>query len=396
MTKQTKFINLADFKATGEGAGGWEGYLSKFGELDDGGDIVAAGAYTDTLDAFLTRGFNAESHDWTFSKMIGYPVSAKEDEVGLYVKSAYHSTPDAQLVRTKAQERIAAGKGVYMSIGYEPAAPPVFILPKDYAAEIPQYSTPDMVQQNLAKAASFPRVRVLPKVELYEGSIVSVPMLRSAEVTSIKSAGIKGAFEVELAEQSSTPWYLWQVFCSVLYDIEQQDEAAEAMMLPFDFAGAVNEAVQEFAARLSASIIAADVAEDQAEAGGAQDSGDMGDMAFMGRAGGQRKRGSLVYGQSFSAGARAVVDAAARTTEWAEKRFAMRTKEGRVFSSANMTELASLHTELNTLVARLDKLLADAKPKPKDGEETPKQLDIQAVLNHLMVMDLQLKGVPIK
>lgn len=189
MTVEHKFISFASFKARTEGPGGWEGYLSKTGEIDDGGDLILQGAYTDTTPDFLARGFNAESHDWTFSRMIGFPLSAKEDDEGLYVVSQYHSTADAQLVRTKAQERLAAGKGVYMSIGYEPGAPPIFIEPAEYAEKIPQYSRKGLEEQNMLKALQFPVVRVIPKIILYEGSIVSVPMLRSAEVTAVKSLG---------------------------------------------------------------------------------------------------------------------------------------------------------------------------------------------------------------
>lgn len=192
MTVEHKYISFAEFKARAEGPGGWEGYLSKTGEIDDGGDLIMQGAYADTIPDFLNRGFGAESHDWTFSRMTGFPTSAKEDGEGLYTVFQYHSTPDAQLVRTKAQERIAAGKGVYMSIGYEPAAPPVFIDPAEYAEKLPQYSRKGLEEQNMLKALQFPVVRVLPKVALYEGSIVSVPMLRSAEVTAVKSLGMDG------------------------------------------------------------------------------------------------------------------------------------------------------------------------------------------------------------
>lgn len=188
MAHEVKFVSFAEFKARTEGPGGWEGYLSKTGEIDDGGDLIAQGAYADTIPEFLSRGFNAESHDWAFSKMIGFPISAKEDDEGLYTVSQYHSTPDAQLVRVKAQERIAAGKGVYMSIGWEPAAAPIIVQPDEYKARIPEFSRKGMEETNLLKALEFPFIRVLPKVNLFEGSIVSVPMLRSAEVTAVKSA----------------------------------------------------------------------------------------------------------------------------------------------------------------------------------------------------------------
>jgi HK97 family phage prohead protease len=407
MAVQHKFINLSEFKASNEGAGGWEGYLSKFGELDDGGDIVAAGAYTDTIDQFLTRGFNAESHDWTFSTMIGFPVAAKEDKVGLYVKSQYHSTPDAQLVRTKAQERMAAGKGVYMSIGYEPTAPPIFILPKDYADEIPQYSTPELAQQNLAKAASFPRVRVLPKVDLYEGSIVSVPMLRSAEVTAMKSKqtatgkAIKGMFADALADRTNSPWNLWEVFMSVVCAIEAQDEAAEALMLPYDYQGAVNEAVQEFAALLAATLIEEDMEEDapggDTDDGGMDEGMDMGGMGMMGRTApntNKHKSGGSVTSLHEASYLDWLGTALKRFEERVTARIEMRTKEGRVLSTANWQALADMCDQMDELSKRVRSMLSDAQPKPKD--KSSDKFDINQVFNHMMVMGLQLQGVPIK
>jgi HK97 family phage prohead protease len=304
MTKETKFISLAQFKAIEDGPGGFEGYVTTFGELDDGGDIILRGAYQETIPQFLTRGFTAEAHDWSFSGMIGYPTAAQEDDTGLYSAMEFHSTPDAQMVRVKAAERMAAGKGVYSSIGYEPAGSPIFIQPSDYATEIPKYSAPNLVEQNLAKASTFSRVRVLPKLHLYEYSLVTVPMLQSAAVTAIKSGA----------------------------DVQEDDD--------------------------------------------------------------------LVDGRSYSADLKALVDDACRVIDRTEKRAALRLKEGRVLSSANWQALADMCDQMDELSKRVRSMLDEAKPKPKeDGgkeEEASKTFDIQAVLNHLMVVDLQLKGVPIK
>lgn len=266
-----KFIPFSELKAKQDGPGGWEGFLSRAGEVDDGGDLILQGAYADTIPDFLNRGFNAESHDWTFSKMIGFPVSAKEDDEGLYVVSQYHSTPDAQLVRTKVQERIAAGKGVYMSIGYEVMPQDIErINPDEYAKFIPEYSRKGLADQNLLKALQFPFIRVIRKVNLFEGSIVSVPMLRSAEVTAVKSLldGL-GTGNVEYSEH----------------------------------------------ARLLVTAIG----------------------EFMGRT---------------------------------EARAEMRTKEGRVFSSANMSDLESMASQLEDMATRMRAMMEAAKPKPKDTQAT--------------------------
>ncbi len=399
-----KYIALTQLKARNEGNGGWEGYLSKFGELDDGGDIVAEGAFTDTIPQFLARGFGTESHDWTFSKLIGFPTAAKEDNTGLQVAFEYHSTPDAQLVRTKAQERMAAGLGVYMSIGYEPSTPPVVILPKDYAAEIPKYSPPGMAEQNLAKATKFNRVRVLPKLELYEGAIVSVPMLRSATVSSIKSAvrpQSKAGFEEEFQETINEPWLLWSVFCDVLCDIQAQDEAAEAMMLPFDFAGAVRAAVQEFAARLESAIIEADAQEDAQEAAGQVDPEDaqegMGIGMDMGTGYSGKPRASQKgrprAGRTLEMQTGMVRDAIAGLKERLTDQARLALKEGRAISEGRRSRIRALRESMSEMMAELDGLLEETEP----GKAKPKQSPItQDVILAMVRRDSARRGVTLK
>lgn len=270
--REVKFIPFGtELKARNDGPGGWEGYLSKTGEIDDGGDLIVAGAYADTIPDFLKRGFNAESHYWDFSKMIGFPTGAKEDDEGLYISSQFHGTADAQLVRQKANERLAAGLGVYMSIGYEVMPEDVSRIEADkYAEQIPQLSRKGLAEANLLKAIRFPFVRVITKVNLFEGSIVSVPMLRSAEVTAVKSLTNGLGTGLEYSEHIRL----------------------------------LGTAIKEFADRTQA-------------------------------------------------------------------RAEMRTKEGRVFSSANYSELIDLYE-------RLGKLLESAQPKPK--EETQDDEEKAAVI----------------
>ena len=189
MTMEHKFVDLGSFKAINEGAGSFEGYASVFGELDDVGDIVLPGAYKDTIPTFLEQGFTAQSHDWNVSGgVIGYPTHAKEDAEGLFIRNAFHSTPDAQVVRTKALERQAAGKRVSLSIGYDIPIPPIMLTREQYADELPKYLRADKLEEGMAKAQRFDFIRLLPKLNLYEHSIVTVPALQSARVTAVKSA----------------------------------------------------------------------------------------------------------------------------------------------------------------------------------------------------------------
>lgn len=197
---ERKTINLKDFTMSEEGSGELLGYPSMFGSVDSTGDIIAPGAYAATIPDFLNRGFNAQGHDWSFAGLIGYPIEAKEDERGLFSRMAFHSTPDAQMVRTKAKERMAAGKEVALSIGFE-ATDFEHIEAKDYAEKLPQFVSADKLEGVLAGSAKFPKVRVLKGIKLYEYSLVSAPAQRAAQAVSVKSEEADDASIVEIKER---------------------------------------------------------------------------------------------------------------------------------------------------------------------------------------------------
>lgn len=152
-----------EVKATGdpggEGYGYIEGYGAYKGNADSYGDIIRDGAFKN-LDKFAVSGFMGKSHDW--DDAMGWIAEAKEDERGLWVKMAFHSTPDAQELRTKVQERLAAGKSVGLSIGY------------------------------FTKTASYGQldgqeVRYLDEIEVFEVSVVTMPANERATVLSAKA-----------------------------------------------------------------------------------------------------------------------------------------------------------------------------------------------------------------
>lgn len=391
MTVEHKNISLAEFKAIEDGPGGFEGYASRFSELDDVGDIVLPGAYKDTLPQFLKMGFTAQSHDWTVQGLIGYPVEAYEDAEGLYIRSEFHSTADAQDVRTKAQERQRAKKQVSLSIGYDPLEVG-WIPANDYATELPKYVRPDLLSETLEKAKQFKKVRLLIKNELYEYGIVTAPALRSAAVTNIKGKAapeaeqhlaeaveqfkqelttfsVKGIYEEELAAQGYSLRELWDVFCQVVWKIRDMRRLAEQTGMEFDGQGLLQEALDEFGARITSNVFGD-------EAGDLY--GDMG-IGFLGVAPNSSKRmlgDGLPYGEFSSL----VVDAVKRYAERTEARLARRTKEGRVLSTANMSELEELENTLADIAARIRKLRENAKPKDKDEDKK------QAVIAEAMAL----------
>ena len=180
-----KSISLTEFKGLDEGPGWLKGHVSVHSEIDDGGDLIAEDAYTDTINEFLTNGFMADNHDW--SKQIGYPMKAAVDNKGLYVENKFHETPDAQNSRQKAQQRLADGKQVQLSIGYKSIGAKT-IYPDEFKSVLPKYIKPERLDANMAKAKALGKVRILPKMLLVESSIVPRAMNQMAGASEVKSS----------------------------------------------------------------------------------------------------------------------------------------------------------------------------------------------------------------
>jgi HK97 family phage prohead protease len=192
MAKLLKKTTLgAGFKllADEDGPGGFEGYASTFGNKDRAGEIVVKGAFQKSLDRFKSDGFIAIGHDWG-----GLPVAtvteAYEDEKGLFIKGEFHSTKEAQDARTVMQERLARGKSVGLSIGYE-----------------------------VKDAEQTAKGRLLKEIELYETSIVTVPCNPEANATEAKGAEFKAEYLSDYVEADMTLAALRALQDSLYYDV---------------------------------------------------------------------------------------------------------------------------------------------------------------------------------
>jgi HK97 family phage prohead protease len=152
-------VSAAEFKAIAlevkaDGAGKIEGYASRFGEKDQGGDIVAKGAFSMSLQSGRKPKMLWQ-HDP--SQPIGVWDEVAEDDTGLYVKG--------RLLMDVAKGKevaslIGAGAIDGMSIGYR------------------------TVDADRADDGA----RVLKQLELWEVSLVTFPMLTSARVSAAKAA----------------------------------------------------------------------------------------------------------------------------------------------------------------------------------------------------------------
>lgn len=154
------FDYALDTKSVGE-AGEFEGYASTFGNVDQGGDIVEAGAFIKGIIKAKNEGRNIPmlwQHDQR--EPIGIWKDIAEDAKGLYVKGQL--ILDGDMTAQRAYGKLKAKALGGLSIGY-------------------------VISQGGATFDEKKRVQRLNSVELREISLVTMPMNISAKVTSVKS-----------------------------------------------------------------------------------------------------------------------------------------------------------------------------------------------------------------
>ncbi|MBO9479315.1 HK97 family phage prohead protease [Shimia sp. R11_0] len=157
---ETKFARF-DTGLSVENDGQIAGYASLFGRVDQGGDVVQAGAYGVSLTALKASGRQVKmlwQHDP--SQLIGIWDEVREDAKGLWVKG--------RLLESVAKGReaavlIAAGALDGLSIGYRTKR-----------------------ARKTGKGG-----RLLQEVELWEVSLVTFPMLPTARLTAKEEIPLK-------------------------------------------------------------------------------------------------------------------------------------------------------------------------------------------------------------
>ena len=156
-----------EFKA-GKQPGEYEGYFSMFGNVDDGGDVMTAGAFTKTLGERAQAGRSRikvfYGHDWT--KVIGPPPDVlQEDSRGLYAKGRLTLK---SFWGNEVYELMADGALTEGSIGYE-------TVKGDYSSE---------------------GVRLLKEVKLYEISPVPLGMNPLTTIAAVKALSPHNAHDL--------------------------------------------------------------------------------------------------------------------------------------------------------------------------------------------------------
>lgn len=153
--------------------GEFEGYCSRFGLLDRGGDIMQPGAFKASLASWRKRKLMPPvlwQHD--SSKPVGAWTELKEDDVGLWGRGKLLLNIQAG---KDARELVAAKIVTGLSIGYV---------------------TEDRDYDRTTGA------RLLKKVELWEISLVTFPMLMEAQVASMKGDLEPKALERALRDEA--------------------------------------------------------------------------------------------------------------------------------------------------------------------------------------------------
>lgn len=200
----------------GNGPGTFEGYGAVYGNVDRDNEIIAPGAFAESLPAFIRDGFIACAHDW--EEGVATVNDAFEDSYGLYIKCEFHSDDESQALRIKTAERLERGKTVGLSVGFS----------------VDAWSYDETSG-----------VRTITKATLYEVSIVTVPANPLAQVVSAKSGGKLPAtvreFEGFLREAGFSKWRACAI-ASKGFVCGMQDDPSSPTSQDFDLALAIAEA----------------------------------------------------------------------------------------------------------------------------------------------------------
>lgn len=154
---QTKFLTT-EWKADDDGV--VEGYGAIYGNVDRGGDVIAKGAFAESLASGRKVKMLSQHDTWS---VIGVWDSLVEDDKGLRVKGRILKSVQAG---REAYELAKAGALDGLSIGYR-----------------------------TVKASNAGGSRVIEAAELWEVSLVTFPMNEMARIDAVKAAAESAAAE---------------------------------------------------------------------------------------------------------------------------------------------------------------------------------------------------------
>ena len=186
-TRQTRQFQARAIASDGS-TGGLSGVGLAFGQLDSYGTVFAPGcADADCLDRFVRTGCLLSGHEWD-DKPMGIITSAVSDGSGIAVDATFHSTEDAQELRTVIQERMDAGKTVGLSIGFRIANYITCRNGADLLAQAQNLGFDMSVFDAAAITAETDQCWLVTRLsELAEVSVVNFASVPNSEATSVRS-----------------------------------------------------------------------------------------------------------------------------------------------------------------------------------------------------------------
>ena len=157
--------------------GEFAGYGAAFSNLDRVGDIIACGAFKDTIPEFLSTGVIAWQHEW--DTPIGKAIEAYEDEHGLFIRAKISDTSQGRDALTLLRDGVIKK----LSIGYRIKDAEFF----DSLDELAAYARANNIPLKLDNLEGVVGgVRLIKAIDLYEISLVTVPANPAASVTAVK------------------------------------------------------------------------------------------------------------------------------------------------------------------------------------------------------------------
>jgi len=175
-TKDFRF-ELETKDAEGDEPFTFSGYAACFSNIDDTAEIIAPGAFSDTLPRFLAEGIVAWQHDW--SVPIGKPLAAREEPKGLFVRAQLSDTTAGRDAMTLLRDRVVKK----LSIGFRTLQSEKLNLKSVESFWGGEGYAPTVEDLRRAEKGA----KLLKRIELYEFSPVSVPANRHAAITDLKS-----------------------------------------------------------------------------------------------------------------------------------------------------------------------------------------------------------------
>lgn len=209
--------------------------------------------------------------------------------------------------------------------------------------------------------------RRLIKGECFEWSPVLVGMNRETQLISVKDAKgaqvtpeKKGMFEAVIAERLESLWTLTDFLMTALYRAQYMDEAAEDAGVTFDLSGTLDEILAEFGSRVKASIMGDDAEEDSTEI---EMSSAESLMKFKGLETGLpfEKHSATVESavQELALRGAAVKSLIGDLVARGKGMHAVRTKEGRSISAANLERLKSTLGKITPAIDSMSEVQGD-------------------------------------